>query len=293
MAVKVSSSFSNNKLNNPFLLKDFLGVSIESFFKPKSTLVNHNTSSYYAKEFMNKSVFDDENRVSTTDLLVGKLPATQRNLYISPIKCSVVVSRVGNVSRTTKGGRRRQVSAHGVEVGNGSWVAYAAKVKAKSSQRFMAFEKISCLEVSKFQRARHIEMMRNFKNKDYFAGHHQKKVVVGGLSTNFDQKLAAGNITFFDKEGVRSLPTKPMVASTKGTKTILGFGSYRCDNKAEPAQYSILSLLGVKNGFVKNHGSKNEIVRVSNMISNLKNVYPTVNRIRKYGVDPLRSLHSF
>lgn len=288
MAVKVSTSNTNGFSNNQNLFKDVFGMSIESFCK--SNIVHSKLST---REISNDIVFRVEKQTSTKDRLLENLPLAQKNLYISPLKRSVVVSRVGNVSRTTKGGRRRQVSAHGIEVGHGSWISYTAKVKAKSTQRFMAFEKISCPETSKMQRAKLLEMMRSPK-QDYMgsfnSNSHKKKL--HRLSSNFEQRLSAANITFFDKNLEVNLPTKPMITCAKGTKTMVGFGSYRCDNKAEPIQYSILSLLGVKNSFVKNHGSKNGIIRVSNMIANLKNIYPTTDRVRMYGVDPLRTSHN-
>jgi ribosomal protein S5 len=278
MAVKVS--LSNNMSDNPHFLKDLLGVSLDSFCKSKIAKKPFN------KKNSNNTGFKLNRTLTTKERLIKNLlPAARKTLFISPIKRSVVVSRVGNVSRTTKGGRRRQVSAHGVEVGHGSWVSYTAKVKAKSTQRFMAFEKISCPETSKIQRARLLEMMRTSpKSGNRFYKKNSSKLSV----SNFDQKLSAANVTFFNKDTDSHLPTKPMTTSFKGTKTVIGFGSYRCDNKAESVQYSLLSLLGVKNSFVKNHGSKNGIVRVSNMITSLKNIYPTVDRVRMYGVDPLR-----
>lgn len=271
MAVKISS-FDVNTTSNSSTLKNLF-----------TDLKNKQIVSSYHPVFSKKNIYSFKNSIKKNILKKNFLFAT---------KSSIVVSRIGNVSRTTKGGRRRQVSVHGVEIGNGPWTSYASRVKAKSSQRFMALEKVSCPSTTRVNRIRNLEKMRTIglNGEQKFTKSRNSGDKKNQKSFNiFNQRLCAANITFFSKDSFSVLPMKPMVTSAKGTRTILGFGSYRCDTKAEPIQYSALSLLGIKYGFVKNHGSKNGITRVCNMITSLKHIYPTIDRTRKFGIDPLKS----
>jgi ribosomal protein S5 len=209
--------------------------------------------------------------------------AKKDSVGIPSLVSTFVTTKTATVSRTTKGGRRRKISVFAFRAGTNGVISYALPMKAKAEQRFMATQKISPFSSTKKDRLLSLKKSYTSSNNTSFTYSPQTSLVRSAYhSTNLFNRSPSECI-FFHPTSTSKLSGIEYNTKSKSSFTRLGRSKDGLDCKAEDAQYALLSALGIKNVFVKNHGARHHFVRVKNLVNIVQTIYPIETNSRKFG----------
>lgn len=208
--------------------------------------------------------------------------AKKSSTDIPSLVSTFVTTKTATVSRTTKGGRRRKISVFAFRAGTNGIISYALPMKAKAEQKFMATQKISPFSPTKKDRL--LNLKKSYVTKNTIPTYSPQSLLVRSAYHNTDLfNRSPSECIFFHPTVDSKLSGLEYKLKSKSSFTRLGRSKEGLDCKAEDAQYALLSALGIKNVFVKNHGARHHFVRVKNLVNIIQTIYSIDTNSRKFG----------